>query len=77
MLGYISLGSFDDTVKALTFGGTAATAENIKNRTYKLSRSFNLVKRAGEDLSAEAQGFVDFILSEAGQAIMLAEGYVA
>lgn len=77
MLGYISLGSLDDTVKALTFGGTAATAENIKNGTYKLSRSFNLVKRAGEDLSAEAQGFVDFILSEEGQAIMLAEGYVA
>lgn len=82
-LGYISLGSLDDTVKSVQFEGVDATAENIKSNTYKLARPFNIVLKgdnletAVANLSAEAKSFYDFIFSEAGQAIVLNAGYVS
>ena len=67
-IGYISLGSLDDTVKALEIDGVAATVDNINNGTYKVYRPFNIVTKEG--LSETAQDFVNFIMSEQGQAIV-------
>lgn len=74
-IGYISLGSLDDSVKALKVDGAEATAENVKNGTYKVSRPFNIV--TGDGLSDVAQDFVDYILSSDGQAIVEEDGYIA
>lgn len=76
-IGYVSLGSLNDTVKSLTFDGIAATAENVKNKSYKLARPFNLVTKEGKELSAAAKSFIEFVLSEAGQKIVADSGYVA
>ena len=72
-IGYISLGSLDDSVKALKVDGAEASAENVKNGTYKVSRPFNIV--TGDSLSDVAQDFVDYILSSDGQAIV-GEDYI-
>ena len=76
-IGYISMGSIDDTVKTVDFEGVEATAENVKNGSYALSRPFNIVYKSEEDLSEAAQLFIDFIMSEAGQLIAEAEGYIS
>lgn len=75
-LGYISLGSVDNTIKAIQFEGVDATAENVKNGTYKLSRPFNIVYPSEDALSDAAKAFIDFIMSAEGQAIV-AEDYVS
>ena len=72
-IGYISLGSLDASVKALKVDGAEASAENVKNGTYKVSRPFNIV--TGDSLSDVAQDFVDYILSSDGQAIV-GEDYI-
>ena len=74
-IGYISLGSLDNTVKALEIDGVAATVDNINNGTYKVYRPFNIVTKEG--LSETAQDFVNFIMSEQGQAIVAEEGYIS
>ena len=74
-IGYISLGSLDDSVKAVVVDGVEATAENVKAGTYAVSRPFNII--TGDDLSDVAQDFIDFILSADGQAVIEEEGYVA
>ena len=74
-IGYISLGSLNNTVKALEIDGVAATVENINNGTYKVYRPFNIATK--EDLSETAQDFVNFIMSEQGQAIVAEEGYIS
>ena len=76
-IGYISMGSIDDTVKTVDFEGVEATAENVKNGSYTLSRPFNIVYKSEEDLSEAAQLFIDFIMSDAGQLIAEAEGYIS
>lgn len=73
-IGYISLGSLNDTVKALEIDGAAATVENIKDGSYKISRPFNIATKG--DVSAVAQDFIDFILSSDGQAVVEANGYI-
>lgn len=75
-IGYISMGSLDDTVKALTFGGIAPTVQNVKSGEYKLSRPFNIVYKSADGLSPEAKAFIEFIMSPAGQYIVSLEGYV-
>ena len=77
VLGYISLGSVDDTIKTLKFEGVEATADNVKSGDYKLSRPFNIVYTAEDDLSDKAKAFIDFIMSAEGQAIVVKEGYVS
>ena len=67
-IGYISLGSLNDTVKALQIDGVDATAENVKNSTYKIARPFNVATLA--NVSPEAQDFLNFILSAEGQAMV-------
>lgn len=73
-IGYISLGSLNDTVKALKIDGTEATAENIKAGTYKISRPFNIAVK--EDASEAAQDFINYILSKEGQAIVSDNNYI-
>lgn len=73
-IGYISLGSLNDTVKALKIDGAEASAEHVKDGSYKISRKFNII--TNEDMSLEAKEFIDFILSSDGQAIVEAEGYI-
>ena len=73
-IGYISLGSLNDTVKALKIEDVEATAENVKSGDYQISRPFNIAWKG--DLSDLAQDFVDFILSSDGQAVVSEEGYV-
>lgn len=73
-IGYISLGSLDDSVKAVKVDGSEATAENIKNGSYKISRPFNIATK--EDLSNAAQDFEDFILSTEGQKVVEDNKYI-
>lgn len=76
LVGYISMGSLDSSVKALSFEGVAATIENIVNGTYALSRPFNIVYRSEASLGETAKAFIAYIMSEEGQAIVEKEGYV-
>lgn len=72
-IGYVSLGSLSDKVKALKIDGTDATAENVKNGTYKISRPFNIATKDG--VSEVAQDFINFILSKEGQEVVT-DGYI-
>ncbi len=74
-IGYISLGSLNDTVKALEIDGTAPSVAAVKDGTYKIARPFNIVVKDG--LSAQAQDFIDFIMSAQGQEIVEDNGYVS
>ena len=74
-IGYFSLGSLNDTVKALAIDGAEATVENIKAGTYNVARPFNIATLAGT--SEAAQDFIAFIMSAEGQAVIEAKGYIA
>lgn len=74
-IGYVSLGSLDDSVKALKIDGAEATAENIKNGTYKVARPFNIATK--EDVSEVASDFIAFIMSDEGQAVVEENGYIS
>jgi phosphate transport system substrate-binding protein len=74
-IGYISLGSLNDTVKALKIDGAEATVENIKSGTYKIARPFNIATKG--ELSDVAQDFIDFIMSSDGQAVVEESGYIS
>lgn len=75
-IGYISLGSMDDTkVKALNIDGAEATVDNIKSGSYKISRPFNIVTKEG--LSEVAADFIKYIMSEDGQAVVEDNGYIS
>ena len=73
-IGYISLGSLNDSVKAVKIDGVEATAENIKAGEYKVSRPFNIATKG--DVSEVAQDFIDYILSPEGQAVVEDNGYI-
>ncbi len=73
-IGYISLGSLDATVKALTVNGVEATVENVQNGTYTLARPFNIAVKAG--VSDTAKDFMAWILSAEGQKIVSDNKYV-
>lgn len=75
-IGYVSLGSLNDDVKALKIDGAEATADNIKSGDYKVSRPFNLVTKAAID-NEVAQDFVNYIMSTEGQSIVEENGYIA
>ncbi len=74
-IGYISLGSLNDTVKAVKIDGVEATPENVKVGDYKVSRPFNIV--VTEQQSDAAKDFIAFIGSADGQAIVEENGYIA
>lgn len=74
-IGYVSLGSLNDTVKAVKVDGVEATAENVKAGKYAVSRPFNIVN--GKDLTPLAQDFISYILSTDGQAVVDEKGYIS
>lgn len=74
-IGYVSLGSLSDEVKAIKVDGVEATVENVKSGDYKVARPFNIVtKKTG--VSELAQDFQKYILSEEGQKTIEDEGYI-
>lgn len=74
-IGYISLGSLNDTVKALKIDGVEATVENIKSGSYKISRPFNIATK--DKVSEVTQDFIDYIMSADGQAVIEENGYIS
>ena len=73
-IGYVSLGSLNDSVKAVKIDGADATVANINNGSYKISRPFNIAVKEG--LSPVAQDFVNFVISDEGQKIIAANKYI-
>lgn len=67
-VGYVSMGSLNDKVKALPIDGVEASEANVKNGTYKVSRPFNIVTKG--ETSGLTKDFIDFILSKEGQEIV-------
>ncbi len=74
-IGYISLGSYNESVKALLIDGAEANAENVKNGSYKIARPFNIAVKG--ELSEAAQDFVSFILSSEGKKVIEDNGYIS
>jgi phosphate transport system substrate-binding protein len=74
-IGYISLGSLDDSVKALKIDGAEATVDNIKSGTYAIARPFNIATKG--DVSDVAQDFIKFIMSSEGQKVVEDNGYIS
>lgn len=72
-IGYISLGSLNDSVKAVKVDGVDATVDNVKNGSYKISRPFIIATKDG--ISELAADFIKFILSDDGQ-IIVSEKYI-
>ena len=74
-ISYVSLGSLDDTVKALTINGVQATFDNIKNDEYEVYRPFNIVTDA-DGVSDATQEFINFIMSDEGQEV-ISDGFIS
>ena len=74
-IGYVSLGSLSNDVKAVKIDGAEATEANIKNGTYKVFRPFNIATKG--EVSDIAQDFINFILSKEGQEVVSKSGYIA
>lgn len=73
-IGYVSLGSLNDSVKALTIDDVEPTPENVQNGSYKISRPFNIV--VPHNASAATQDFKNFIMSTEGQAVVTENHYI-
>lgn len=74
-IGYISLGSLNDTVKAVKIDGKEATVENIKSGSYKIARPFQIATKSG--ISEVAQDFIKYIMSADGQAVVEGNGFIS
>ena len=74
-IGYISLGSLNDTVKAVTVGGVKAGADTVKDGSYTLARPFNIVTN-GDATDPVAVDFIAYCLSADGQALATDKGYI-
>lgn len=75
-IGYISLGSLNDSVKALQIDGVSPSAEAVKDETYKIARPFQVVVKEDSQNPAVVD-FMNFILSTEGQNVVEANGYIA
>lgn len=73
-IGYISLGSLNDTVKAVKIDGAEPSVETVKDGSYKIVRPFNIITK--DKLSEQAQDFENFIMSAEGQKIVEDNGYI-
>ena len=73
-IGYISMGSLNEEVKAVQIDGTEASADNVKSGDYKISRPFAIATKS--DPSEVAKDFIDFILSKEGEEV-IADSYIA
>ncbi|WP_367182078.1 PstS family phosphate ABC transporter substrate-binding protein, partial [Brachyspira sp.] len=82
-IGYISLGSIDETIKTVAYKAkiqneyVTASVENIQNDTYKLYRPFYIFTKKGVELDEGTKAFLDFINSETGKKIINENGYVS
>ena len=74
-IGYISLGSLNNDVKAVTVEGVAPSADTVKDGTYTLARPFNIVTN-GEAADPVAVDFIAYCMSTDGQALATEEGYI-
>lgn len=74
-IGYISLGSLNDTVKAVKIDGAKASVDTVKDGSYKIVRPFNIVTK--DKLSKQAQDFENYIMSADGQKIIEDNGYIS
>ena len=74
-IGYVSLGSLNDTVKAVDIDGAEASVDAIKAGEYKVARPFNIAVKDG--LSDVASDFITFIMSEDGQKVVEDNGYIS
>lgn len=74
-IGYISLGSLNDTVKAVSIDGAEPSVDNIKSGAYKIARPFNIA--TGETVSEAAADFIKYIMSDEGQAVVEENGYIS
>lgn len=74
--GYASLSAVDDTIKAVTVDGVEASEATVQDGTYKIQRPFIFVTKDGEELSAQAQAFVDYATSDAADELITAAGAV-
>lgn len=74
-IGYVSLGSLNDTVKALKIDGEEATEQNIKDGKYKICRPFNIATKEGAD-NEVAKDFIAYIMSKEGQQVISDNGYI-
>ncbi len=75
-IGYISLGSLDDSVTALSIDGTAPSVEAVKDGSYKVARPFNIVYKE-DALDDVAKDFIAYIMSDEGQKVVEDNGYVS
>ena len=73
-IGYISLGSLNDTVKAVKIDGAEVSVENVKNNSYKIARPFNIATK--DNVSEVTQDFINYIMSSDGQQIITDNGYI-
>ena len=76
-IGYASLASVKDSVKALSVGGVVPTEDTVRDGSYAIQRPFVLVTREGEALSETAQKFFDYVTSGEAADIIAAAGAVA
>ena len=76
-IGYVSMGSLgdNDKIKAVQINGVDATPENVSNGSYVVSRPFNIVTKS-DGVSEAAQDFINYILSDEGQAIVEEEDFI-
>jgi len=72
-IGYVSMGSLNEKIKAVKIDGAEASAENVKNGTYKISRPFSIATKG--EATGLAKDFIDFILSKEGQEVV-SNGYI-
>lgn len=73
-IGYVSLGTLNDKVKAIRVDGVEANRPNIQSGDYPLARDFNIIDRG--EMSPLARDFVSFVMSISGQKIVEDEGFV-
>ncbi len=74
-IGFVSLGSIDNTLKAISVNGHPASAENVANKSYPLSRPFIVINQPGK-LKASAKNFLKWIDSNEAQKIIKEKGYI-
>ncbi len=74
-IGYVSLGSLNDTVKAVSINGAPASVETIKDGSYTIQRPFNIATKG--EVSEVTQDFIDYIMSDQGQSVIEENGYIS
>ena len=74
-IGYISFGYLDSTVKSISVNGVAPTEPNAANGSYPIVRPLNML--TNDEPTGNVKAFLDFILSEAGQKLVVEDGYIS